>query len=164
MAWAQNAVVRNTGGFANDQTRPNNVRCLGQFGEHILTRRLLPVTSSGPLHCDAERSRWVASRERCQQEVRFSWPWSFFEADHFHLGVGSLPTPVVRVVWKVRAKNWRRPRPCLPCVARGHPRRRDERLITRMPAARSGRAGESRAASLTRPDDHSHQSMCRMAR
>jgi hypothetical protein len=40
---------------------PNNVRCLGQFGEHILTRRLPPVTPSGPPHRDAERSRWVAS-------------------------------------------------------------------------------------------------------
>ena len=80
---------------------PNNVRCLGQFGEHILTRRLPPVTPSGPPHCDAERSRWPPSRERCQQEVGFSWPWSFFEAGLFHLGVGSLPTPVVTRQWRL---------------------------------------------------------------
>ena len=143
---------------------PNNVRCLGQFGEHILTRRLLPVTSSGPLHCDAERSRWVASRERCQQEVRFSWPWSFFEADLFHLGVGSLPIPVVTVVWKVRAKNWRRPWPYLPCVARGHPRRRDERLITRTRASRSGRVVARACVAYYRPDDQPNPSICRTAR
>src|SRR5215510_8425576 len=92
-----------------------------------------------------DRGGWPPSRERCQQEVGLSWPWSFFEADLFHLGGGSLPTPVVTVVWKVRAKNWRRPWPYLPCVARGHPRRRDERLITRTPASKSRRAGESRA-------------------
>src|SRR6266446_5732365 len=105
---------------------PNNVRCLGQFGEHILTRRLPPVTPSDRRTVMLnDRGGWPPSREGCQQEVGFSWPWSFFEADLFHLGVGSLPTPVVTVVWKVRAKHWRRPRPYLPWVARGHPRRRD---------------------------------------
>src|SRR4029077_1117333 len=106
---------------------PNNVRYLGQFGEHILTRRLPPVTPSGPPHCDAERSRWVAaSGERCQQEVGFSWPWSFFEADLFHLGVGSLPTPVVTIQWRLEGACQERAAPTAvsPVVARGHPRRR----------------------------------------
>jgi hypothetical protein len=30
-------------------------------------------------------------RERYQQELGFSWSWSFFETDLFLLGVGSLP-------------------------------------------------------------------------
>jgi hypothetical protein len=34
---------------------------------------------------------WPPFRESCQQELGFSWSWSFFETDLFLLDVGSLP-------------------------------------------------------------------------